>query len=267
MSGVVRAPANRRRQFRRAYRADPIGLGGHPYAMYRNNLLGNNITSMARRKYRSRRRRRSRRSKKSAWKKPLVAPWSIIRKLPTSWYNSLNPGAGTLSVDIIKLNSAYDPSGSISPSIQGMGMDQYEALYNKYCVVGYKLHITAISTDNSNPVTIGFTPTTTSSTLSSQHRYMELPGTVYRVVTPDIDRVTFTVKGSCKKHLLPRGGKLLTDDTFASGVGGDPTKLLYGHIWAQAQDNAADPGVIQYTIKVQQLVVFYDPKTPARSTQ
>lgn len=208
-----------------------------------------------------------RRRRRYGRRRTLVAPYSIVRRLPTSWYNSLNAGAGALTLDILKLNSIYDPTGTVSPSIQAMGMDQYEALYNKYCVVGYKLHIQAVSTDNTNPVTIGFTPTTSSATLTSQHRYMELPGTVFKVMTPDIDKITLTVKGSVKKHLLPRGGKLLTDDTFASLVNNDPSRTLYGHLWIQAQDNSADPSSIQYTAKMEQLVVFYDPKTPSRSAQ
>lgn len=217
---------------------------------------------------RTRRPRFGRRRRRYGRRKALVTPYSIVRRIPTSWFNSLDAGAGTLSVDIIKLNSAYDPTGSISPSLQGMGMDQYEALYNKYCVVGFKIHVQAVSTDNTNPVTVGFLPTTSSATLTTQHRYMEQNGCFFKIMTPDIDKITFTYKGSVKKHLLPRGGKLLTDDINSGAtMTSDPSHILYGHIFVQTQDNTADPAAVKYTAKLEQIVVFYDPKTPARSTE
>lgn len=194
-------------------------------------------------------------------------PYAIIRKLPTSFYSSLDAGAGTLTTDIIKLNSAYDSTGSVSASAQPMGMDQYEALYNRYCVVGWKLEIQFVSIDNTNPIVVGFTPTRQSASLTNQHRYMELPGTVWKVVSPDIDKVTLKTKGGIKRWLLPPGGKILTDSTLSAVYNADPSKLLYGHIWVQTQDSTADPAAIKYTAKLTQIITFFDPIAPARSAQ
>lgn len=225
---------------------------------------------MARSRTRTMRRRRPGRKSRRMFRKRIrmVQPWSITRRLATSFYNVLDPGAGALTLNIVKLNSGFDPSGDASAVLQPLGMDQYEGLYKKYCVIGWKLHIQAVSSDNTNSVTLGFTPTTTSTTLSNQHRYIELPGTVYKIMTPDQDKVSFTVKGGVKRWLLPRGGKLLTDDLSSSVTSStDPSKLLYGHIWVQPQDSSADASSVKFTLKLEQIIVFYDPVTPARSTQ
>lgn len=218
-------------------------------------------------KLRRRGRRFSRRRRRFARKRRAVQPYSLARRLPTSFYNSLDAGAGALQLTILKLNSAYDPCGDGSATIQPMGMDQYESLYNRYVVVGWQLQIEFVSQDNTNPIVVGFTPTRQSSSLTSQHRYMELPGTVWKVVTPDIDKVVLTAKGSVKRWLLPGGGKLLTDNTLSATYGADPSKLLYGHIWVQCQDSSTDPAAVKYTAKLTQIVVFFDPIALARSAQ
>lgn len=208
------------------------------------------------RKRRFRRRRYGRRVR-------TVQPYSMVRRLKTVFAGSMD-AAAVVTAKLIKLNSAYDPTGDIGTG-QALGFDQYTALYQRCAVVGWKVKIEYCTTDNTYPVCVGFTPMVKSSALNDYSYYKELPGTVSSIVTPDQDKVTLTSKGGVKKFFLPPGGKLLTDDTLTHGVAGDPSRILYGHLWYGALDGSSDPPAMRYIVTIEQLVVFFVPEIPARS--
>lgn len=113
--------------------------------------------AMARGRYRSstrtttrRRSRRGRGRKIIRRRFATVQPPSVIRKLPLVFYNSIDCAAGAIGTFTLTLNSGYDLAGSVSATIQNRGFDQYEALYKRYCVVGWKITIECCSTDNTN---------------------------------------------------------------------------------------------------------------------
>lgn len=214
-------------------------------------------------------RRSFRRRRRAYWRRPqrAVQPYSVIRRLKVCNNLNFDNSAGAYSEIVLNLNSAYDPLGTASATDQGLGFDQYEALYNKYCVVGWKIVVEAVSMDNSTPIVVGFTPTTTNSSLTSYTRAKEMAGTVSRIVTPDIDKTGFVAKGSVKRWLMPAGGKLLTNDLMWSTVATNPSSILFGHLWVQPVDQSSDPGTVRFVYTLHQLVVFFDPKVPTRSTQ
>lgn len=172
--------------------------------------------------------------------------------------------SGAITAWAIALNGCYDPTLSISGQ-QPLYFDQHATLYKNYCVVAWRLRIDAVSTDNTNSTIIGFCPTTESSTLTAATYYAENKANVYRVCTPDQDRVVFGAAGGVRKWLKPTGGKLLTDPLCCAAVDANPSTLLYGHLYAQALDNTSDPATINYMFKLEQIVIFFEPKIPARS--
>lgn len=193
-----------------------------------------------------------------------VQPYAVTRVLRSVCRSSQNLNAGTLTALTVLLNSAYDPTGIFGAG-QPLGYDQYTALYQRVAVVGWKVIIEACTADNTNPVVIGFTPMVGASALSDFQHYKELPGTVSRIMTPDVDKLIFTAKGGVKKYFMPRSGRMLSDDTVTHGVGGNPSRLLYGHLFLQAMDGTADPGVVNLVVTIVQKVVFYVPEIPSRS--
>lgn len=207
---------------------------------------------------RFRRRRRIRRMR-------MAQPYSIVRKMRTVKHVNLNPIAAALTLVQLKLNSTFDPHGSAGAT-QPLGFDQYSTLYKKSAVIGWSVELEIVTVDNSIPTKVGFTPMTQSSGLSAYEHYMELPSTVSTVMTPDIDKAHLRSRGGVKRWLLPPGGKLMTDDTlYVTNDTADPTRILYGHLWAQAMDSAADPSAVLITCVITQTVVFFDPKIPDRS--
>lgn len=208
--------------------------------------------------------RMTRRTRRYARVPRTVQPKSCIRAFKTCTYGALNPGAGAISVTKQNLNSCFDPTGEAG-SGQPLGWDQMTALYNKYCVVAWSVKFEWVSTDNTNALIVGFTPTTSSTALTNYAHYKELPGTVSAIITPDIDRGRLFSKGGVKKWFMPRGGKILSNENLTSSTGGSPTNILYGHMFAQSIDGSADPATVNFIMTVYQKVVFFDPVIPSRS--
>lgn len=245
-----------------------VGPTGLDFGERLKSFIGNDHT-MSKTRTRTRTGNKKRRTRKIYRKRVprAVQPYSIVRKLKTNFYYSLDPGTGTVASLIFGLNNAFDPTLS-SGTQQGLGFDQYAALYQRYCVVGYDITFKMVTTENTNPVIVGFTPMPGYSTaLTTYSHYAELPGTVQRLLTPDTDKAFMKAKGKVKPHFLPKGGKMLTDDTLSAGVTTNPSRTLYGHIYAQSMDQAADCSATKLSITVTQTVVFYVPEVNiARST-
>lgn len=196
-----------------------------------------------------------------------LQPYSMSRWLKTSMYFALNAGGGTLTEQTVNLNNAYDPMGSASAQAQPLGWDQYTALYQRCTVVAWRVKIEAVSTDNTNALVIGFTPSRSSTALTSYNHYRELPSTVQRLMTPDIDKVIMGMKGSVKRWLAPPGSKILSVEELAGTATTGPARNLFAHVYAQALDESADPASVGIILTLQQLCVFHEPVVPARSLQ
>lgn len=210
--------------------------------------------------------KRSRRGRPQMYRTPRFPPTQKAYWLTTSGFVSLDAGAGTIAGQQLFLNSVVDPLGSISGSQAAHGLNQLAVLYNRYCVLAWNVKFECASTDNTNPIIVGFAPGVTVADTSTYHAFAENRGNVHRLVTPDIDKVVFGHRGRCRPYLLPRGGKMLGDDTVCASTGGNPDRPLLGYMYAQAQDTGANPANIAVTITLKQLVVFFDPKSFARST-
>lgn len=237
---------------------------------YYTGSSGNNMSTASRTRtrmaYRKRARTRTRRRRRSFRRRVhrTAQPYSVTRVLKSVSTFDLDAGSSVLASYQMKLNSAYDPHGTAATS-QGLGFDQYAALYNRYCVVGWAIKLEYVTTDNTHPLSVGFTPTTYSSALSTYTHYKECPGTVSQIVTPDIDRGRMLSRGGVKRWFLPPGGRLLAEHDLQALVSTDPAKILYGHVWAQPMQITADPATVRFVITMFQTVRFFDPVIPSRS--
>lgn len=210
-----------------------------------------------------RRKRRRRFGRQLTYRQRAATPFKIVRVLKSVKYWALNPGAaGAIDARVTAPNSAYDWSQTEGTE-QPLGFDEAATLYNRYCVIGFRIHFEATSADATNPVIVGCNVQTSASTLTSYAHYKELPNTVSRIMTPDVDKVLFSISGSTGKF---HGTRIkLSDDRFVADVTASPANLVYAHIFAQPVDGATDVGVIHLVATIYQTVVFFKPKTPARS--
>lgn len=162
------------------------------------------------------------------------------------------------------MNGAFDPCLALG-SVQPLGFDQYCALYRRNCVVGWKVRIEWCTSDNTNPVCIGFTPKTDNNALTSYPHWKECKGTVSTILTPDIDKAQTSTRGDVKKWMTHPGAKILDNEDLVGSTEANPVSVLYGHVWAQAMDGAANPSSIRYVVTLEQIVVFFEQIVPARS--
>lgn len=229
------------------------------------DFLGISYSTMP---FKGRRRPKVQRSTRRRFRRKIgrtTQPYSITRILKTCQSFNLDPGAaGALNSITFKLNSAYDPSGSLGAG-QPLGYDQYTALYQRAGVVSWRLKLELVSTDNTYPIVVGCTPMVSSTALTSYNHYKELPGTVSTVVTPDVDKNFLYAKGGIKKWFMPKSGRMFADDTITHGVGADPSRILYLHLWAQDLSAANDTAAVRCIATLYQTVRFYVPEIPARS--
>lgn len=163
------------------------------------------------------------------------------------------------------LNSINDPAGNFGTG-QPYTHDQWSTLYEKYIVVGWKVDIEVVTQDNTTPMMVGFCPSAqgTISTTDYLH-YGEQPGNTSRLVTPDTDKIYLSAKGGVKRFLQPAFGNFLSNPDFQANFGSNPSKLLYGHMYVQSIDPAADIAQCYFVVKLTQLCKFWLPKVPERS--
>lgn len=243
-----------------------------PTGGYINDGYGPAVKSMKRSFKRSRQNLRSKKSRRGnrrtmRYRSILNTPFQLVRRLQTVFRCDINPAASSAVTALtFALNGATDPTLATSAQ-KPLFFNQYMTLYQQYTVLGYKILVEAVSSDNTNPIVLGFTPKTDSTTLTDPSYYIENKGTVHRMVTQDIDKVVFGAKGSIKKWLRPSGGTLTNDVTYSGTASANPTTILYGHLWAAAVNGAStDPSTVNLIVRIEQVVRFFNPITPARST-
>lgn len=96
------------------------------------------------------------------------------------------------------------------------------------------------SNEPTTPLVVGITPMLESSALSDFRHYLEIPGTVFGMVTTDKDYRVTRARGAVKRYFIPPGGRMLSDDRVVAAVTSDPTSILYGHVWCQPADASTD---------------------------
>lgn len=210
--------------------------------------------------------RRSRRRIQRKYKIPTLQPKTHTLVMKSCHYESLDGGAGALTVSTHALNGCNDPWLS-ADSIQPLGFDQWSTLYRKYCVIGWKARVEVVTTDNTNSIVVGYCPLDSSTALASYMHYKEATGNKSVIMTPDIDKAEFWIKGGVERILLgsKKRGRMLTDTSLYADVTANPTRVLYGHLYCQSLTGSADAAVVYVNITLYQTVVWFDPIIPARS--
>lgn len=209
-----------------------------------------------------RRRGRRRRGFRRNYRGRTLMPFKVRRVLKTVQYTSLDAGAGTINAIAFPVNSANDPFGALG-SQQPLGHDQYSGLYERCAVIGGSISVEACSTDGTAPVVVGIGLHTSSTTLTNYDEYHEYPANTHRLMTADMDKVTFGLSFGVGKYFQNR--KILTDDRLNAAIGADPTDKLYCHLYHQSADKTANPAVAQCIVTLKQIIVYYRPKQLTRS--
>lgn len=199
-------------------------------------------------------------------------PSKVIRKLKTVQY--IDAGASTSGalkhVEWV-VNDLADPEGAYGTQ-QALGFDQYSTLYKRYCVLGAKITVMAHNKDGSNAWIVGtHLNTENTGAITTYEHLKELKNTQVKLLSPDVDHITWVHKCSVPK--LFKTKKLLANDdeyggtlvNHASGLT-SPTRKAYLEIFAQPMDQSTTTSAgCQFVITMEQIVLFYDYDIPSRS--
>lgn len=158
-----------------------------------------------------------------------------------------------------------DPFGTGSTA-QPLGYDQWRTLYDKAKVLGVKVKFT-VHNSGSEPIMMGMNaryPNNISG-LNDWEYQCELPGTVSRILSQDIDHGTLSLKRSTKKLCNIANLKDAQELECDLNTPTAPTIDPIIECWTQPFDKATatDADAI---VEVTYIVLLYDPIIPARST-
>lgn len=179
---------------------------------------------------------------------------------------SMDPGIGAVAFHSYAANGCYDPNLT-GVGHQPRGFDQLMTMYNHFLVVGSKISVNFVNTDPNIPAVVGIQVSTDPAFSTSLADYMEQGIRNYRVVCGDTqagsNTAYLTSKSSPKKEF---GVTNLRDNTSLRGsASGNPSELLYYHLFACAQNEASNPSPVDITVVIDYLVLFGEPNDLAGS--
>lgn len=178
---------------------------------------------------------------------------------------ALTHAGGTLQGGTIQLNSFDDPFAGAA-TLQPLGYDQWKALYKQAVVVGVKVKLEAWNS-GSTGILVGLNamPESKGTTLLTQaEAYCELPNSVHRFLSPDVDHATVFLKVSTKKHMAV--SKLRDSNELAIDLPNEtpPSRQSYMHYWCQVTDQTSAFSAT-FVMTVEYLVLLFDQIVPSRS--
>lgn len=204
--------------------------------------------------------------------KKVTLRWSRITNNITPPGVSAQAGGATF-----KLNSITNPGAGmpLADTHEPLGFSQYAAMYENFtvteCRVRWDMFLNEQATAEASAaldnVCVGLTPLPTSSILTNIGHYEELEGSVWTTLSPEqCGRLNFSVRPG-QFFGVPEKA-VLADETLrgtTNAAGGDPTNLLYLHVWVHCLDNVAETPVVDGQITAEFDVVFTEPKALVQS--
>lgn len=162
--------------------------------------------------------------------------------------------AGSTGHVVLRGNSLFNPDTRAN-STQPFGFSQWSAFYNKYCVHGAKIKVTAVNLTANKSIQVVVIP---DDVLSMQYIDITTQGTRpyarKRMIasTTGMDKGTVTNYISTRKVFGVHKAAILADEDYSSNVGENPTKLWYWHVYFDASDLSA-----QFNIELRMEITYY----------
>lgn len=232
---------------------------------------------MARGKYTRRARpRRSNSCRRRCYKRRTCIVRAPRKRLSTLWpvsqlvkmkvvFSATNAGtSGALGNYTVAGVNFTDPFSSNS-AVQPLGIDQWTALYRKGkavgCDVRYRLH-----NKGTTAVMAGITPFPEDETIAPTEwdDYVEFPGTVKRLLSPDDDTCLLVKRMNTKRWLRVSNVKD-EEDLSCTLPHSDSARDYKLRCWYQSLDKSTT-NAVELVIEVTYVVLLYDREFPARST-
>lgn len=232
---------------------------------WNNNLFLKKSRKMVKQKRRRNRKRRSQRKRRIP--RSLMPPSKVIRLKFSDYQSHNNSATANLYANYVNGTSVIDPLLSAS-SQQPLGYDQWKALYKEAYVIGCKVKITCHNTATSSLI-YGITPMQESqgtTALTDYEHYRELPGTVSRLLSPEMDHSILISKRSTKKMLHLKNIKDNDEVKHDLVTETAPSRNYYFHVWTQPTNKttalSSNPELIY---DIEYIILLTNPVVPGRS--
>lgn len=175
-------------------------------------------------------------------------------------YITVNPAIGAASAYVLAANDLYDPNVT-GTGHQPTGFDQYMAMYNKFVVYASKIKAVAYSPDAEANDTVGGVAVYDSNSIQIvTENYMEQALTDWKVIPGGAGAQPISVNTAFNARDF--SGTDPKDNDLLHGTGGaSPSKKWFYHLFVGATGSSEDPGSIKWTIEVEYLVKFFEPKS------
>lgn len=243
-------------------------LGGNYQLEDSMPLYGRRIRSrtlnVARRRTRFARRRMVRRIRRpvpTLWPQQKLVKFRVAQAIaPTA------AGSTTTDVLVFRANSLSDPFASSGANLP-LGLDQWAAMYSKYCVVGSRMYVQFHGeTSNTGSTVVGVHTLRESSGLTQLEHYKESPSGRSVLISPDNDKGSLVASYSLKGFDKIRRPKLAEDyqATFST-TPGDPAEIRYFHLWYQDTDKTSTCAM-EFVVTIEYVVLLWESVIPSRSS-
>lgn len=187
---------------------------------------------------------------------------------------SLNVGAGLITSYVFRANDCFDPDAT-GTGHQPIGFDNMMAAYDHFTVLGAKIKLVNMAsvTTNANPCYFGVLLSddgTRATSASNVNHLMEYPGQLmsqggggYIWTRGDKQGNTLMRKFSTKKFFGLKDSVIGKADYRGSATA-SPAEQAFFECWvASIQGN--DPGVCEFRVVIDYLVIFTEPKPISQS--
>jgi hypothetical protein len=178
----------------------------------------------------------------------------------------MDPGAGTLAIQVFSANGTYDPDIT-SSGHQPKGWDQLIALYDHFVVTHAKIRVDLAPAVVSQICGVNVSGSTTAS-YSDPLDYLELPHCSHAVSRNVItsgaqETVTLTQSVDIGKFLGVQD--LMDGREFASDNSANATEDVAFHVWVASTDGASNPGTTNAIAVIEYEGWFVEPRDPSSS--
>jgi len=190
-------------------------------------------------------------------------------KLLYSQIGDLSITAGSPVTVTIKANGCFDPDPNLG-GLQPRGFTQWGAFYERYTVVASRIHFRLLDKDTGSSTTgtvtglYGVSLRDDTAFVTDVKTFIEDDDTNYSGYDSYHAAAKMTHKVNIAKYFTVKDildDPSLAGKTGATGIGADPTKLVYWRCWAtQAPSSGAAAQTFVADIRVEYDVIFTDPK-------
>lgn len=165
------------------------------------------------------------------------------------------------------LNGLYDFDAS-GTGHQPFYFDQLIAIYSHYTVIGAKVDVTWTNNSTVPCVVGGFVNDDTTISVSGLSTFQEQATSQYRTLpssTSEQPPVTLTHKWSAKDHFTNNSKSILSNTDLAGTAGANPVEQSALTLYAQSLDTAATSTSVNFTIRGEFIVVFWELREQSQS--